>query len=162
DGELFVPSKMTEGPWSPDAQHGGPPSALLVRALEACPSDTPARLVRITSELLRPVPLTPLRATARIVHASRKVQRVEASLHAVVEGEEPSGAMRALAAADFANGVGWPRSLGSFSHINPDLTVFLAREPHGEWIGLESTAAVDELGAGITDTRLFDVQGLVG
>src|SRR5690348_2331568 len=30
----YVATAATAGPWSPDAQHGGPPSALAVRALE--------------------------------------------------------------------------------------------------------------------------------
>ena len=29
DGDRFVPGVLTRGPWSPGAQHGGPPAALL-------------------------------------------------------------------------------------------------------------------------------------
>ena len=35
DGEWFVPSVRTAGPWSPDAMHGGPPAALLAWAVES-------------------------------------------------------------------------------------------------------------------------------
>ena len=31
DGDLLVPSELTRGPWDPDAQHAGPPAALLGR-----------------------------------------------------------------------------------------------------------------------------------
>ena len=37
DGERFHATTSTTGPWFADAQHAGPPSALLVRALERCP-----------------------------------------------------------------------------------------------------------------------------
>ena len=32
--EWFSPTDHARGPWDPDACHGGPPTALLVRALE--------------------------------------------------------------------------------------------------------------------------------
>ncbi len=28
-GDGFVPTELTRGPWDPDAQHAGPPAALL-------------------------------------------------------------------------------------------------------------------------------------
>jgi hypothetical protein len=34
DGARFVPTVLCRGPWSADAQHGGPPAALLARAVE--------------------------------------------------------------------------------------------------------------------------------
>ena len=61
DGQLLVPTALTVGPWDPGSQHGGAPSALLARAVEAEPAPGPVRLARLTVELLRPVPLTPLR-----------------------------------------------------------------------------------------------------
>ena len=81
DGELLVPTDHTRGPWDPGAQHGGPPSALLARTLEAAPSPVPMRLARLGVRLLRPVPLRPLRATATVVRDGRRVQLVEAALH---------------------------------------------------------------------------------
>ncbi|MBA2239661.1 MAG: thioesterase family protein, partial [Solirubrobacterales bacterium] len=36
DGEgLYVPSELTRVPWDGNAQHGGPPSALLAGVLES-------------------------------------------------------------------------------------------------------------------------------
>ncbi len=70
----------TAGPWTPDAQHGGPPAALLVRAIEAVAS-TPDRFVaRFTMELLGPVPVGPLRTAARVLRGGRSVELVEAEL----------------------------------------------------------------------------------
>ena len=34
DGDRFVATELTRGPWNPDHQHAGPPAALLARAIE--------------------------------------------------------------------------------------------------------------------------------
>jgi acyl-coenzyme A thioesterase PaaI-like protein len=77
--ERFESQPSTAGPWSPDAQHGGPPAALLGRAVEAVggPGTT---VGRITVELLGPVPVGPLRTAARVVRPGRSVQLAEAEL----------------------------------------------------------------------------------
>ena len=80
DGDLFVPSEATRGPWDPGAQHAGPPSALLGRAVERCEPRADVRVGRITFEILRPVPLEPLAVEAQIVRSGRSVELVEASL----------------------------------------------------------------------------------
>jgi Thioesterase-like superfamily len=78
--DRFVPSESTRGPWDPDAQHAGPPSALLGRALERCEPREGARLGRVTFEILRPVPLAPLAVEARVTRPGRSVELLEASL----------------------------------------------------------------------------------
>ena len=60
DGDRFVPTASTRGPWDPDAQHAGPPAALLGRAIERCEPRDGTRVGRITCEILGPVPLAPL------------------------------------------------------------------------------------------------------
>jgi len=90
DAQLFHPSELTRGPWVPDAQHGGPPSALLAMALEAHDDEAaprtpkgftePTFVARLSVELRRPVPLTPLRLRTRTERPGRKVQVVAASL----------------------------------------------------------------------------------
>jgi hypothetical protein len=82
DGDAFVPSDLTRGPWTPDAQHGGPPSALLVHAVERVDTPVPMQVARATFELLRPVPLTPLHVTTTVLRPGKKVQLVGASLRA--------------------------------------------------------------------------------
>ncbi len=79
DGELFVPTELTRGPWSPEAQHAGPPAALLARAVESLDGDG-LRLARFTLDVLRPVPITPLRVEARAIRSGRSTQLAEASL----------------------------------------------------------------------------------
>jgi hypothetical protein len=82
DGARFVSTELTRGPWTPDAQHGGPPAALLARAIERAERGDGMQVVRLTVELLRPVPVVPLAVTARVVRPGRKVQLVEASMRA--------------------------------------------------------------------------------
>jgi hypothetical protein len=80
DGGRFVPSEATRGPWDPTAQHAGPPSALLGRAIERCAPRDGMRVGRVTFEILRPVPLAPLEVEARVTRPGRSVELVEAWL----------------------------------------------------------------------------------
>jgi hypothetical protein len=80
DGHRFVPSEATRGPWDPDAQHGGPPSALVGRAIERCEPRDGMRVGRVTLEILRPVPLAPLTVEARVARPGRSVELLEAML----------------------------------------------------------------------------------
>jgi acyl-Coa thioesterase superfamily protein/acyl-CoA thioesterase superfamily protein len=84
----FAPTELARGPWDPDAQHGGAPAALLAGVLERLPADgeAPMAVVRLTYELLRPVPLAPLEVATRVARPGRRVQLLEATLRA--DGEE--------------------------------------------------------------------------
>lgn len=81
----FLPTELARGPWDAGAQHGGAPSALLAGALERVESDVPMAVARLTCEFIRPVPLTPLTVTTRVVRPGRRVQIAEAQLH---DGEQ--------------------------------------------------------------------------
>ena len=61
----------------------------------------------------------------------------------VVAGETPTPLQRALAAADFGNGVSAVLPWDQFVFINTDLTVYLHREPEGEWVCLDARTDVD-------------------
>ena len=80
DGHTFHPTRLTAGPWSPDAQHGGPPAALLAGAIDRLPTDAPMLLARVTVDLLRPVPLAPLKVETEIVRPGRRVQLAKSIL----------------------------------------------------------------------------------
>jgi hypothetical protein len=67
----FVPSEHTRGPWHPDHQHGGAAAALVGRALERVAGDGFA-VTRLTLDLLRPVPLTPLVVTAEVTKRGKR------------------------------------------------------------------------------------------
>ena len=79
DGDRFVSTESTRGPWSRDYQHGGPPAALLTRALERLAGDG-VLLTRVTFDFVRPVPIATLAARAEVVRAGTKVRRLQAVL----------------------------------------------------------------------------------
>lgn len=79
DGE-FVATELTRGPWDPGAQHAGPPSALLGREIEAVEGSDGFQVGRVVFEILRPVPIGPVRVGSRVLRPGRKVRLVEASL----------------------------------------------------------------------------------
>jgi hypothetical protein len=56
--DVFRASELTGGPWSPEHQHAGPPSALICRAVEqaAAPHGL-THVGRLTVNLLRPLPI---------------------------------------------------------------------------------------------------------
>ncbi len=80
----------------------------------------------------------------------------------VVAGEEPTPLQRLAAAADFGNGISSPLSWDEYLFINPDLTVYIEREPAGEWIGLEATTRIAPGGIGLSESVLYDTRGRVG
>jgi Thioesterase-like superfamily len=53
-------------------------------------------------------------------------------------------------------------SLSSHLFINPDLTLYVEREPIGEWIGLRSETRIASGGVGIAESVLYDQRGRVG
>lgn len=87
DGPRLLSTELTRGPWSNDHQHGGPPSALLGRAVQTWGDDAAEfAVVRVTVELLRPVPIGPLEVVVEPPRAARKAQRLTARL--LSEGTE--------------------------------------------------------------------------
>jgi hypothetical protein len=94
DGDLYLATELTRGPWDPGAQHAGPPAALIGREVErlggghlAGGEGPDAQVGRITYEVLRSIPIAPLRVAAEIVRPGRRVEMFEASLSD--EGGEP-------------------------------------------------------------------------
>lgn len=79
-GDLFGATELTRGPWDPGAQHAGPPAALLGHAIERLPETAEFQVGRVTFEILRSVPIAPVRVEARVVRPGRRVQMVEAEL----------------------------------------------------------------------------------
>jgi Thioesterase-like superfamily len=79
-GDGFVATELTRGPWDPGAQHAGPPSALLGRAIEELDGGEGFQVARVTFEILRPVPIGPVQVKTEVVRPGRSVQMIEASL----------------------------------------------------------------------------------
>lgn len=80
----------------------------------------------------------------------------------IVAGEEPSPLMRVAASADFGNGVGAVLEWSRWTFMNVDLTIYLHRQPAGEWILLDSATATHPHGYGVAETRLADSRGPIG
>lgn len=76
----FDSQPSTGSPWGDDSQHGGPPGALLTRAIERLPEAEARVIGRITIELLGPVPVGSLSVTASVARPGRSVALVEAVL----------------------------------------------------------------------------------
>ncbi|MGN6870509.1 MAG: thioesterase family protein [Solirubrobacteraceae bacterium] len=237
----FVASQLSRGPWDPNAQHGGAPAALIVRAFEGLPGPEGLDLARVTYEFVRPAPVGPVSVQAEIVRPGKRVQLLEASMLAdgvevvrarglriqraqatapapvgsdgaeppagpeagrpaelnapfrpmfaldsveirfvtgswgqgpcaawfrlcrpLVSGETPSALQHLAAAGDFGNGISAALSWDEYLFINPDLTLYIEREPVGEWIGLSSETRISADGIGLAESVLFDQRGRVG
>ena len=241
DGDGFRPTRLSGSPWTSEALHGGPPAALLAREIERSGDGASFRVVRMTVELLRPVPHERLDISAHLRRPGKNVQIIEATLrcadrdvaratgvrirrnrihlpyealdgtppppgpsegsargprqtafhpgfhtdgvehsfikgsfatpgpgtdwirikYPLLEGEMLSPLCRAVAVADFGNGIS---SLlpDTHTYINPDLTVYLDRYPEGEWICLDSVTRVQADGIGLAESRLYDERGPIG
>lgn len=82
--------------------------------------------------------------------------------HPLVAGELPSAYQRVTVAADSGNGISAILDFQKYLFLNSDLTVHLARRPHGEWICLEARTHLGPDGCGLVESRLYDTQGLIG
>jgi hypothetical protein len=80
----------------------------------------------------------------------------------VLEGEELTPLQRALAAADFPNGVSLRLDPSRYLSINPDVTLHLHREPEGEWVHLEARTFASPDGTGVAEGVLSDLRGRFG
>jgi hypothetical protein len=82
EAEVFDSSPWTAGPWGPQVQHAGPPSALLARQLERYQPRPGHRLGRVAVDILAPVPVAPLRLTVESVRQGKRVELLQASAQA--------------------------------------------------------------------------------
>src|SRR3712207_5692455 len=80
----------------------------------------------------------------------------------LVDDETPSPTQRAIAAADFGNGVSRVLDWDRWLFINTDLTVHLHREPEGEWVGLDARTVIERNGSGLAVSDLHDERGPIG
>jgi len=101
----------------------------------------------------------------------RVVRAATASEHAIawirlrgelLPGVAPSPLVRACAAADFSNGLTSMRPLERCLFVDSTLTVYLRREPQGEWIGVDAQTVSHAGGGGLTTATLHDQQGRFG
>jgi hypothetical protein len=80
----------------------------------------------------------------------------------LVEGEKPSALQCLAAAGDFGGGLSGTLSRDDYLFINPDLTLYVEREPVGDWICLESQTRIVAGGIGVVESVLYDERSRVG
>ncbi|GII04046.1 thioesterase family protein [Planobispora takensis] len=79
----YEPTPATQSPWDADAQHGGPPTALLAHLLDAS-AGPGMRLARISVDFLGPIPRRPARVEVTELRPGRRVRLAQA--HLIVDG----------------------------------------------------------------------------
>ncbi|MCH8502805.1 MAG: thioesterase family protein [Ectothiorhodospiraceae bacterium] len=90
EGNLFVPTALSGGPWNPEHLHGGPVAGLLAYGVESALTNSGLRLARLTIDLMRAVPKKPLELVTETVRDGRRVQLHRCSL--IADGVEVSRA----------------------------------------------------------------------
>ena len=83
DPQTWQPTRATVGPWAETMQHGGPPSALVVREAErlgATATEGPLDALRVSLDFFGPVTTDPVRVSGEVVRAGRSVTLVDVHL----------------------------------------------------------------------------------
>jgi hypothetical protein len=80
----------------------------------------------------------------------------------LVDDAPASPLARAIAAADFGNGISRVVEFDDYLFVNTDLTVHLHREPATEWVLLDARTRLEPHGAGLAHSFLGDERGRIG
>lgn len=148
DGDTVVPTDLARGPWSPDAQHGGAPSALLAGMLERFESGPAELTARLTVDLMRPVPLSPLRLERSVVRPGKKVQIVQGSLFSGDVEVVRATALRMRAVVPAYEDVGEGSPVDPLPPPGtPTSFPFAQGRPTGFWNVVELSPAIGSFGA---------------
>jgi acyl-coenzyme A thioesterase PaaI-like protein len=78
----FRSTTATEGPWSRETQHGGPPSALAVSELERIAPEEGGHIARLSLDFLAPVPVAPLTVRTQVVKPGKRARLLAAEITA--------------------------------------------------------------------------------
>lgn len=79
DGD-YHSTVATTSPWNPNHQHGGPPSALLARAIDQCEPRPDMQISRISIDFLGSIPQGRMAVESRLIRAGRRIELLEAVL----------------------------------------------------------------------------------
>lgn len=134
----------TTGPWDARFQHGGPPSALLGRAVERCSPRDDMVVARLSVEILGAVPVGEFDLSARVLRPGRSVELVEAVLSAGGRDVARAAAWRVLRTTE---------SVPSRAAAPPELPQAAGRPVPGGWVdgylsAVEWRFAAGEFGGG--------------
>jgi acyl-Coa thioesterase superfamily protein/acyl-CoA thioesterase superfamily protein len=80
----------------------------------------------------------------------------------LIDDAPASPLARAVAAADFGNGISRVVDFADYLFVNTDLTVHLHREPQGEWVLVDARTRLEPHGAGLAHSILSDERGQLG
>ena len=75
----YEPTRATQSPWDPKAQHGGPPAALLAHVIDQAVEGT-MRIGRISLDFLGPIPLREVVVEVSTIKPGRRVHLTEATM----------------------------------------------------------------------------------
>ena len=106
-GELFEPTGLATSPWHPQLLHGASVAALFAWHLARWGNRQPAfRLTRLSLDLLRPVPMAPLRMQTQLIRDGQRLKLLAMELYAgerlVTRGESLWQSVRPLTLPDYA------------------------------------------------------------
>lgn len=76
DGDRFLPTDATPGPWGNELMHGGALGALCVHALEQVAADDIVA-VRFSGDYVRPLLRQPLKIESQVVRSGKRLELVE-------------------------------------------------------------------------------------
>ena len=162
EGHNIVTGPGAAGPWDATMQHGAAPSSLVTWIAEQMPSPAPMQIVRVSVDLLRPVPVAPLTFQTEILREGRKIQLVGISLFAqgiiVVRATvlRIRMAQPKLPDAITDRPLKWPgpddsRALKHNTSRNPFLAGLSMRAAHGDFLTLGPAAIWYRLDRPIVD-----------
>jgi len=145
DGDGWLATSHTRGPWSPVHQHGGPPAALIAHVVESAAPEL--FVARVTVDFLRPVPIDRVTVRAEPLRAGARVQRQIARLlhgdavvaHAVLTLIRPEP----IEVAPPVDALPLPPPEASRPFLFP-----FFREPDGYHTAMELRLALGEWGSG--------------
>jgi hypothetical protein len=80
----------------------------------------------------------------------------------MIAGEPITPIERIAAAGDFGNGISSELDWDHHSFINPDLTLYIERDPVDEWVALQSETRVVAGSAAMATSVLWDRRGRIG
>ena len=86
DGDFLQPTGLAAGPWYPGTQHGSAMLLMAALAAERYPSEIPRQVTRLTVDMMKAAPLSPVELVTEVRKGGRYTEALDISIRA--EGEE--------------------------------------------------------------------------
>jgi acyl dehydratase len=78
--DRYAATRATESPWDRRLQHGSPPTALMVHAIERAHPRADVRVARVNAEFLGPIPRDVMRVRTSVTRPGKRIEMLEAAL----------------------------------------------------------------------------------